>query len=108
MSRHDVVVLGAGLAGLSCARDLAAAGTDVVVVEARGRAGGRVEQQPLPDGRTAQLGGEVVGPAHAAYLGLVDELGLTVEPAFPDAPGEDTWVLADRVVEHPEIGRAHV
>ncbi|MET0684280.1 MAG: FAD-dependent oxidoreductase, partial [Solirubrobacteraceae bacterium] len=62
MSRHDVAVLGAGLAGLSAARDLAAAGADVVVLEARHRAGGRVEQTELADGRLVQLGGEVVGP----------------------------------------------
>jgi monoamine oxidase len=67
--RADVVVVGAGLAGLTAARDLAAAGTDVVVVEARGRAGGRVEQTRLPDGRLVQLGGELVGDFHSAYRG---------------------------------------
>ena len=92
--RHDVVVLGAGLAGLSAARDLAAGGADVVVLEARGRAGGRVEQTTLADGRLVQLGGEVVGPHQRAYYGLVEELGLTLVPAFPDLPGEATWVLA--------------
>ncbi|MET9842648.1 FAD-dependent oxidoreductase, partial [Streptomyces virginiae] len=48
---HDVIVLGAGLAGLAAARDLAAGGADVLVVEARDRVGGRVEQTELPDGR---------------------------------------------------------
>ena len=47
---HDVIVVGAGLAGLSAARDLAASGADVVVLEARQRPGGRVEQELLPDG----------------------------------------------------------
>jgi monoamine oxidase len=98
MSRHDVVVLGAGLAGLSAARDLADAGTDVVVLEARNRPGGRVEQTELADGRLVQLGGEVVGPGHTAYRGLVDELGLALVDAFPSAPGEDTWMLSDRLV----------
>ena len=91
----DVVVLGAGLAGLSAARDLMNGGTDVVVLEARGRPGGRVEQTRLPDGRLVQLGGEVVGPFHTAYTGLVEELGLTLVDSFPSLPGEDTWVLAD-------------
>lgn len=93
--RCDAVVLGAGLAGLSAARDLMRAGTDVVVLEARGRAGGRVEQTRLADGRLVQLGGEVVGEFHTAYTGLVEELGLTLEPAFPALPGESTWMLSD-------------
>lgn len=66
--RADVVVVGAGLAGLAAARDLDAAGVDVVVLEARYRVGGRVEQTRLPDGRVVQLGGEVVGNAHTSYL----------------------------------------
>jgi monoamine oxidase len=86
--KHDVIVLGAGLAGLSCARDLAAAGADVLVLEARDRVGGRVEQQVLPDGRLVQLGGEVVGSAHHAYLNLAGELGLTLIPSYVAEPGE--------------------
>ena len=94
--RSDVVVVGAGLAGLSAARDLAAAGTDVVVVEARARAGGRVEQARVPDGRLVQLGGELVGDFHSAYRGLVGELGLTIVPGFgADLPGEDVALLAE-------------
>jgi monoamine oxidase len=91
----DVVVVGAGLAGLSAARDLQRGGTDVVVLEARNRAGGRVEQTTLADGRIVQLGGEVIGPFHEAYVGLAGELGLTIVPSFPQLPGGDTWVLAD-------------
>ncbi|MFJ3231032.1 flavin monoamine oxidase family protein [Streptomyces sp. NPDC086787] len=85
--QHDVIVLGAGLAGLAAARDLAAAGTDVLVLEARDRVGGRVEQTRLPDGRTVQLGGEVVGRAHTAYLGLAEELGLKLVPSYVAEPG---------------------
>lgn len=94
----DAVVLGAGLAGLSAARDLHRAGADVLVLEARDRVGGRVAQTGLPDGRLVQLGGEVVGPAHTAYAQLVAELDLTLEPAFTSVAGEDTWALVDGVV----------
>ena len=93
----DVAVLGAGLAGLSAARDLKLAGADVVVVEARNRPGGRVEAVALPDGRTAQAGGEVFGPGHTAYAQLVDELGLAVGPSYVADPGEISWGLVDGV-----------
>jgi monoamine oxidase len=88
MQRSDVIVIGAGLAGLACSRDLARAGTDVLLVEARGRVGGRVESEVLPDGRTVQLGGEIVGEVHHAYLGLAAELGLTLVPSYVAEPGE--------------------
>ncbi|HET8928367.1 MAG TPA: NAD(P)/FAD-dependent oxidoreductase [Microbacterium sp.] len=95
MERHDVIVLGAGLAGLSAARDLAAAGVDVIVLEARSRPGGRVEQTVTPDGRIVQLGGEVVGSFHSAYRQLVEELGLTLMPSFVAGAGEESWLLSD-------------
>ncbi len=97
MTRTDVVVVGAGLAGLSAARDLEAGGAAVTVVEARARVGGRVEQVELPDGRRVQLGGEVVGNAHTAYLGLVAELGLTLVPSYVAEPGEITRQVPESV-----------
>jgi monoamine oxidase len=95
MTAHDVIVVGAGLAGLSAARDLMKAGSDVVVLEARGRAGGRVEQARTSDGRLVQLGGEVIGEFHTAYRGLVEELGLRIGPSFTDIPGEASWLMKD-------------
>jgi monoamine oxidase len=105
----DVAVLGAGLGGLSAARDLARAGADVVVLEARGRPGGRVEAVTLPDGRTVQAGGEVFGYGHEAYRDLVSELGLAIEPSYVADPGEMTWGLVDGVHvgdEPPWLGEA--
>ncbi len=93
----DVLVIGAGLAGLAAARDLATGGAEVTVLEARGRVGGRVEQVRVDEGRPAQLGGEVVGPAHTAYLGLVEELGLTLEPSYTAIPGATTYDLVEGV-----------
>jgi monoamine oxidase len=113
-SKHDVVVVGAGLAGLSAARDLAAGGADVVVLEARERPGGRVEQELLPDGRPVQYGGEVVADWMDAYVGLVAELGLTLEPSYtaidlPPAWGADEGVsVGERAPWMDEADRANL
>jgi monoamine oxidase len=93
----DVAVLGAGLAGLSAARDLMRGGADVVVLEARSRVGGRVDALTLPDGRVVQLGGEVIGHRHTAYLELLAELGLSAEPSYVADPGEMSWGLDEGV-----------
>ena len=82
-----VAVLGAGLAGQSAARDLARAGADVVVLEARNRAGGRVEQTQLADGRLVQLGGEVVGPSHDGLPRARRRAGAHARRRLPLAAG---------------------
>jgi monoamine oxidase len=65
----DVVVIGAGLAGLAAARSLTAAGLEVLVIEARDRAGGRVRTVHDPESALAvELGAEFVpGPASRAW-----------------------------------------
>lgn len=80
--RHpDVVVVGAGLAGLRAAVDLVDAGMDVVVLEARGRVGGRVHSHRFANGQWCERGAEFVDAAHAEVLALADELGLTLTPS---------------------------
>ena len=104
MTHADVVVVGAGLAGLCAARDLEAGGAQVTVLEARPRVGGRVEQVDLADGRRVQLGGEVVGNAHTSYLGLVEELGLSLTASYVAEPGEITRQVAGPVDSSVDVG----
>jgi monoamine oxidase len=70
----DVVVVGAGFAGLSAARDLARLGHDVVVLEGRDRVGGRSATTTIA-GTPVDLGGTFVGPTQDAVIALAKELG---------------------------------
>ncbi|WP_426122577.1 flavin monoamine oxidase family protein [Pararhizobium sp. PWRC1-1] len=56
----DVIVAGAGFAGLSAADVLVSAGLDVVVLEARDRVGGRVERMAFADGVAMDTGGQFI------------------------------------------------
>lgn len=72
----DVVVIGAGLAGLRAATDLVAGGRDVVVLEARDRVGGRVWSHRFPNGQWCERGAEFIDGNHREVLALVSSLGL--------------------------------
>ena len=78
----DVIVVGAGLAGLAAARDLRRAGHSVLVIEARDRVGGRVLNHRLAAGHVADLGGQFVGPAQRHILALAADLGMATQPIF--------------------------
>ena len=66
----DLVVVGAGLAGLSAARAAANAGASVVVVEARDRVGGRVLNEDIGGGNVVEVGGQWIGPTQDRLAAL--------------------------------------
>lgn len=92
----DVVVAGAGVAGLAAANVLVGAGLDVVVLEARDRVGGRLWNTEI-GGEANELGGEWVAPYHRRLRELLPELGVELFPAYRE--GDDVYV--------DEKGNAH-
>src|SRR3954451_1491329 len=78
----DVVVVGAGIAGLTAARELAHAGKSVRVLEARKRVGGRVLNHRLSTGDVADMGGTFAGPTQDHILQLAKDLGVGTFPTY--------------------------
>ncbi len=78
MDSTDVVVIGAGLAGLQCARRLVAAGRDVRVLEASDQVGGRIRTDEV-DGFLVDRGFQLLNPAYPAVRRLVDVDALSLQ-----------------------------
>lgn len=83
-SKFDVAIVGAGLAGLSCAKVLHQRGKSVVVLEASDRVGGRVRTESV-DGFTLDYGFQVFLTAYPACRELLDYDALDLKLFEPGA-----------------------
>lgn len=77
----DVVVVGAGAAGLMAARELARRGLRVAVLEARDRIGGRILTQRLADGPAVELGPEFIHGDNEDLADVATRAGLALSPS---------------------------
>ncbi|MFN6119042.1 MAG: FAD-dependent oxidoreductase, partial [Actinomycetes bacterium] len=112
----EVVVVGTGFAGLRAATLLAAAGVDVVVLEARDRVGGKVESQIDALGDRVDTGGQFLCDDMTHVLDLVRAHGKqlvdvvdhrsgltflgdrpTADPAALDALDDEAWEVWDEL-----------
>lgn len=91
----DIIVIGAGLSGLTAARTLVGEGLEVLVLEARDRPGGRTLALEV-DGVTVDLGGEWVDEAHLEMRNLVGGLGLKLIRRAPETE-TPRWFVEDRL-----------
>ncbi|WP_443112297.1 flavin monoamine oxidase family protein [Cupriavidus sp. IDO] len=79
----DIAIIGAGLAGLTAARDLRQAGCEsFVVLEARNRVGGRTLNYEVGSGHVSEVGGQWIGPGQTAVADLARELDVGTFPTY--------------------------
>lgn len=97
-----VAVVGGGIAGLVVARDLAAAGRQVVVLESAERLGGTVASHVVA-GLTLDAGAESFATRTSAVADLLADLGLAGD-VVPPRPGGAWLQLPDRAVRLPATG----
>jgi monoamine oxidase len=109
----EVVIIGAGVAGLTAARDLSTAGARVLVLEARDRLGGRVMTHHAPEG-PVELGAEFVHGAVSETMGVVEDAGLRLREVSRGRPratagrraAPDFFAAMDRLLGLASIGDA--
>ncbi|MEU0405199.1 flavin monoamine oxidase family protein [Streptomyces sp. NPDC006197] len=115
MTSSDIVVIGAGLAGLTAARAIRAAGRSVTVLEARDRVAGRNLGHHLVNGVPVEMGGQWIGPTQTEVLKLITEFGLETFPTYdagsavtlydgtPTTYSDETFGLSEEAAV--EVGR---
>ena len=94
-----VIVVGAGLAGLAAASELIQAGHDVIILEARTRAGGRVftMREPFADGLYAEAGAMQVFDSHQWTMKYIKLFGLELDPIRPSGLSSIVYIGGKRI-----------
>jgi monoamine oxidase len=91
--RADVVVVGAGFAGLTAARNVVHNDRSVTVLEARKRVGGRALNHELSNGVISEGGATFAGPTQDRILRLARRMGVEKFPAFDE--GDNVYISVD-------------
>lgn len=107
---EEVVVVGAGIAGLTAAYRLHQEGVRVRLLEAQNRVGGRMYSLRgfFPEGQVCELGGELIDTGHTAIRSLAAELGVALDDLATDDPAlaREIWHFGGRIRSEAEVVRA--
>ena len=105
-----VLIIGAGIAGLTAAYHLRQANVPVRIIEAQNRIGGRMYslRNFFPDGQVVELGGELVDTTHVHIQKLAARLGIVFDDLHVEEPGIrlDTFYFDGRIVPEQEVVEA--
>ena len=106
----SVLIVGAGIAGLSAAYRLQQAGMRVRIIEAQNRVGGRMFslRDKFADGQVCELGGELIDTGHTHMQSLAAELGIPLDDLSTDDPSlnRSTWFIGGQQRSNAEVVRA--
>ncbi|HJU88810.1 MAG TPA: FAD-dependent oxidoreductase [Gemmatimonadaceae bacterium] len=88
---RPVLIVGAGMAGLTAGYRLRQAGMPVRILEAQRRPGGRMYslRDHFPDGQVCELGGELIDTGHSHIRGMAAEFGIQLDDLSVDDPAVD-------------------
>ena len=100
--RADVVVVGAGFAGLTAAREIAKHGHSVAILEARNRVGGRAFNHQVRGGEITERGATFVGQTQDHILRLAKAMKVRTFPTFED--GNTLYVTASNRLSYSDTG----
>jgi monoamine oxidase len=106
----EVVIVGAGIAGLTAAYRLDQAGIPVRVFEAQNRTGGRMLslRDHFSDGQVVELGGELIDTGHERIRALCAELGIALDDLaqVDEGVAHDTWFFSGQRRSEAEVVEA--
>jgi monoamine oxidase len=109
-SKGEVLIFGAGIAGLTAGYRLHRAGVPVRILEAQDRVGGRMYslRNHFPENQTVELGGELIDTGHTHMQELAGELGLQLDDYQQDDPAmsSDVWFFDGRRYKDAEVVEA--
>jgi monoamine oxidase len=95
-SECDVVVVGAGAAGVAAGRRLVDAGLDVAVLEARDRLGGRAHTIETPAGYPVDVGCEWLHSAESnSWTGIAQQMGFAIDERLPNWSARVAWLFGE-------------
>jgi monoamine oxidase len=109
-SAGEVLIIGAGIAGLTAGYRLTQKGVPVRILEAQDRTGGRMYslRDYFPEKQVVELGGELIDTNHESIQALAAELGLTLDDFNQDdaALARDVWFFDGRRYSDAEVVEA--